>query len=599
MKHVVALGEVQQTLLIPLYARAVGTARRRPILRDPVAVDMVSRIDYDFGRFGRVGTAMTTYHGLRTAIFDEWISAFLAEHPTGTVVEIGAGLSTRFERLDNGAATWIDIDLPDSLALRRQLLPESERRRMVEASVLDEAWTRPVLAAPGPRMFVSEGVLVYLQAAEVRRALRMITRTFPGARVAFDTYGTWMVSRHAGMGPLAATRARLSWGCDDPRQLEEWGIGLRLIESRTVARPQPALAARLSRPVRCAQGLISALAPARLKTNRLTLYGTDIPGPATTRITTPFRATSTAMEVVAGIDLTGRRAIVTGAAAGIGVETARALAAAGAEVTLAVRDTAAGESAARDITSTTGGKRVFVAALDLADQASVAAFVAGWRGPLHILVNNAGVAALPETRTPEGWELQFATNHLGHFALTTGLHGALVEAGGARVVSVSSSGHLRSPVVFEDIHFRERPYDPFLAYAQSKTANILFAVEATRRWAAAAITVNALMPGRIRTKMQRRIDETFAEATRARAGAAQIFFKTPEQGAATSVLVATSPLLEGIGGRYFEDCAEAGPGQPNTDSGVADYALDPLAAERLWQVSVETLAQARRGGATG
>jgi NAD(P)-dependent dehydrogenase (short-subunit alcohol dehydrogenase family) len=177
-----------------------------------------------------------------------------------------------------------------------------------------------------------------------------------------------------------------------------------------------------------------------------------------------------AAEVVAGIDLSGRRAIVTGGASGIGIETARALAGAGAEVTVAVRNVEAGNRTAEDIAATTGNARVRVAPLDLADRASVASFVAAWDCPLHILVNNAGVMALPEMRTPEGWEMQFATNHLGHFALATGLHRALTAAGGTRVVSVSSGGHLISPVVFDDIHFRVRAYEPWPAYGQSKTA---------------------------------------------------------------------------------------------------------------------------------
>jgi NAD(P)-dependent dehydrogenase (short-subunit alcohol dehydrogenase family) len=314
--------------------------------------------------------------------------------------------------------------------------------------------------------------------------------------------------------------------------------------------------------------------------------------PATGPITTPFTAESTAAEVADGIDLTGRRVIVTGGASGIGIETARALAGAGAEVTLAVRNLEAGERTAEDITATTGGKQVLVAPLDLADQASVASFAAAWDSPLHILVNNAGVMASPLTRTPEGWELQFATNHLGHFALATGLHRALAAAGGARVVSVSSSGHLYSPVVFDDIHFREREYDPWAAYGQSKTANILFAVEASKRWASDGITVNALMPGAIRTNLQRYVTDEELQRMRTRmvgAGAADIFWKTPEQGAATSVLVATSPLLDGVGGRYFEDCNEAGPNQPGTRRGFAPYALDPEAAALLWQVSVDTV----------
>ena len=307
-------------------------------------------------------------------------------------------------------------------------------------------------------------------------------------------------------------------------------------------------------------------------------------------VSTPFDAESIAGEVVAGIDLTGKRAIVTGGASGIGIETARALAAAGAEVTLAVRDLAAGARTAEDIVATTGNKNVLVSALDLTDRASVAGFVAAWDGALDILVNNAGVMASPETRTPDGWELQFATNHLGHFGLATGLHPALAAAGHARVVSVSSAGHLRSPVVFEDIHFHQRAYDPWLAYGQSKTANVLFAVEASRRWAADGITVNALMPGVIHTNLQRHIDLEWAMARARAEGGAEVMVKTPEQGAATSVLLATSPLLDGIGGRYFEDCNEAGPNQPGTRTGVAAYALDPAAAAQLWQVSLDALA---------
>jgi NAD(P)-dependent dehydrogenase (short-subunit alcohol dehydrogenase family) len=308
-----------------------------------------------------------------------------------------------------------------------------------------------------------------------------------------------------------------------------------------------------------------------------------------TRITTPFGFESTAAQVVAGIDLTGRRAIVTGGASGIGIETARALAGAGAEVTLAVRDRVAGERTADDIIAATGNKQVLVGALDLADQGSVAAFADAWEGPLHILVNNAGVMASPETRTPEGWELQFATNHFGHFALTTRLHGALAGADDARVVSVSSSAHLRSGVVFEDIHFHHRPYEPWSAYGQAKTANVLFAVEAAKRWADDGITVNALMPGAIRTNLQRHITEEELDRIRAATGGESARWKTPEQGAATSVLLATSPLLSGVGGRYFEDCNEAGPNRPGTRTGVAAHALDPEAAERLWQVTVETL----------
>lgn len=305
-------------------------------------------------------------------------------------------------------------------------------------------------------------------------------------------------------------------------------------------------------------------------------------------ITMPFGAESTAAEVVSGVDLTERRAIVTGAASGIGVETARALAGAGAEVTLAVRNVAAGHDVAKDITATTGNDRVLVAHLDLADQTSVRAFVAGWHGPLHILINNAGVMALPDMRTPEGWEMQFATNHLGHFALATGLHAALASADGARVVSVSSTAHLRSPVVFDDINFGERAYDPWLAYGQSKTANILFAVEASKRWARDGVTANSLTPGGIRTNLQRHVSEDELDRMRAQAGAGGgPSWKTVEQGAATSVLLAASPLLDGVGGGYFEDCNEAGLNEPGTRRGVAAYAVDADNAAHLWEISMQ------------
>lgn len=310
------------------------------------------------------------------------------------------------------------------------------------------------------------------------------------------------------------------------------------------------------------------------------------------RITTPFGATSTALEVAEGVDLTGRAAVVTGASSGIGVETARALASTGAALTLAVRDLEAGRRVAADIVTTTSNEAVEVAPLDLADPASVHAFVAAWSGPLHILVNNAGVMMTPESYTSQGWELQFATNHLGHVALALGLHDALAADGAARIVSVSSSGHGNSPVVFDDLFFDRRPYDPGSAYGQSKTAQVLFAVEATRRWAADGITANALMPGGTWTNLQRHWDPEALAAVKASTAAAGWTAKTPEQGAATSVLLAVSPLLEGVGGRYFDDCQEAEVVPEIVDGlhGVRDYALDPVAARRLWDVSAELLA---------
>ncbi|GAB7051719.1 SDR family NAD(P)-dependent oxidoreductase [Catenuloplanes indicus] len=286
---------------------------------------------------------------------------------------------------------------------------------------------------------------------------------------------------------------------------------------------------------------------------------------------------TTAAEILRDVDLSGQRAIVTGGASGIGLETARALAGAGAEVTLAVRDTAAGARAAAGI----GHGAVRVAFLDLADPVGVGAFARHWGGPLHMLVNNAGLMAPPLRRNGVGWELQFATNHLGHFALARGLHRALAEAGGARVVSVSSRAHLRSPVEFDDVHYRTRPYDAWQAYGQSKTANVLFAVEASARWARDGIDVNALHPGGIRTGLQRYVPEAELPA--------DVIWRTPQQGAATSVLLAASPTVKGVTGRYFEDCAEAAPHVPGVRRGVAAWAVDPGAAARLWELSVRTL----------
>jgi NAD(P)-dependent dehydrogenase (short-subunit alcohol dehydrogenase family) len=321
---------------------------------------------------------------------------------------------------------------------------------------------------------------------------------------------------------------------------------------------------------------------------------TDTTSPTQDLITTPFGFETTALEVVDGVDLSGKRAIVTGGASGIGVETARALAQAGAEVTIAARKLDAAEAVAADVRASTGNDAVLVSQLELVDRDSVDSLVASWRGPLDILANNAGVMAIEEmTLSPDGHEMQFATNHLGHFRLAVGLHEALAAApDGARIVSVSSSGHLRSPVIFDDLDFRFREYEPWAAYGQSKSANVLFAVEATRRWADEGIVANALMPGGIMTNLQRHVDPERMEQMR-KASGGKIRFKTPEQGAATSVLLAASPLVEGVGGRYFEDCneAETVDRRPGVGvNGVAPYALDPANAERLWAVSLELIA---------
>jgi NAD(P)-dependent dehydrogenase (short-subunit alcohol dehydrogenase family) len=311
--------------------------------------------------------------------------------------------------------------------------------------------------------------------------------------------------------------------------------------------------------------------------------------------TRKYGAATTAAEIVQDVDLHGHCAVVTGASSGIGVETARALASAGAEVTLAVRNVEAGAKVADGIAQKLppDTRAPQVGQLDLADLASVAGFVRAWSGPLHILVNNAGVMALPKlTLTTAGYEMQFATNHLGHFALATGLHRWLAAANGARVVSVASIGHLFGPVVFDDLHYRFRPYDQWTSYGQSKTANVLFAVSAAQRWAGDGIAVNALMPGNIAsTALARHMGPDDLANFGKETDLTLPPVKTIEQGAATSVLLAASPDVEGVTGRYYEDCAEAPVvlEREGHAGGVAPYALDPNNADRLWQVSDELI----------
>src|SRR5690349_14712401 len=232
-----------------------------------------------------------------------------------------------------------------------------------------------------------------------------------------------------------------------------------------------------------------------------------------------------------GVDISGKRAVVTGGASGIGIETSRALAAAGASVSLAVRRPDAAEPIVEGLRQSTGNPRIDVKTLDLADLRSVKSFTDAWDGPLHILVNNAGIMAVPELeKTPQGFELQFGTNFIGHFALTVGLHRALAAAKGARVVSLSSSGHMFSPVIFDDLNFDFIPYSPLGAYGQSKTANILLAVGLSKRWAGEGIFANALHPGAISTGLQKYTGGLKTPVERR---------KTAEQGAATSVLLAS------------------------------------------------------------
>lgn len=307
------------------------------------------------------------------------------------------------------------------------------------------------------------------------------------------------------------------------------------------------------------------------------------------RFITPYGFHSTAAEVAEGLDLHGIRILITGGAAGIGLETARILALAGAELVLAVRRPEAAMAACEALRHSTGNTAIEVRRLDLADLKSVRTFVDDWTGRLDVLINNAGIMAVPELEhSAQGFELQFGTNYLGHFALTLGLHRFLASANGSRVVSVSSSGHFFSPVIFDDLGFDFVPYTPIGAYGQSKSAAALLSVGITRRWADDGIRSNALNPGAIATGLQKHTGGLRTPEERR---------KTPEQGAATTVLLAASPLLNGVSGRYFEDCNEAEQvtRRPTDFSGgYAAYALDPDNAERLWDVSLRLIG--RTGG---
>ncbi|MBY5590859.1 SDR family NAD(P)-dependent oxidoreductase [Rhizobium leguminosarum] len=300
--------------------------------------------------------------------------------------------------------------------------------------------------------------------------------------------------------------------------------------------------------------------------------------------TLPFGFSSTAAEVLSGVDLAGKNMIVTGGASGIGIETVKSLASAGAAVTIAARRPEAAEEVAQSLREQIANPQIEVRPLDLADLRSVRNFVADWEKPLHALINNAGIMALPELeRSAEGCEMQFATNFLGHFALTTGLRRHLADAQGARVVSVSSTGSLFGPVFWDDPHFRFLPYTPLLGYAQSKTACILLSVGIANRWKSDGIVSNALNPGAIATNLQRHTGGLRTP---------EHLRKTTEQGASTSVMLAGSPLVEGVSGQYFDDCQVAPvlPGRPDGKlEGVAAYALDMENADRLWGMATELI----------
>jgi NAD(P)-dependent dehydrogenase (short-subunit alcohol dehydrogenase family) len=300
-----------------------------------------------------------------------------------------------------------------------------------------------------------------------------------------------------------------------------------------------------------------------------------------------FGAHSTAAEVLAGIDLAGKLAIVTGGYSGIGIETVRALAGAGAHVVVPARRRAHAEEALAGI------EGVEVDELDLADLDSVHAFAERFLETgrsIDILINNAAIMACPETRVGPGWEAQFATNHLGHFALTNLLWPALAAGGGARVVALSSTGHKNSPIRFDDLHF-EHGYDKWEAYGQAKTANSLFAVHLDALGKDAGVRAFAVHPGGILTPLQRHLprEEMIGLGWIDADGNPLHRFKTPEEGASTATWAATAPMLDGMGGVYCEDCDIAEPTDPSSTvrAGVDWHAIDPDAAARLWTVSAE------------
>ena len=249
----VELGAVQETLFIPLAARARETRRRRPVLRDPKAAEILVSVDFDAEKYGRGWGGGVTV--LRTAIFDCWVRNFLAGHPGGMVVEIGTGLNSRFDRTDNGQVHWIDLDLPDTIELRRRFFDDSGRRRMVAASVLDQDWLPVVRDSPGPYFFVAEGVLVYLdQAVQV---IARIAGAFPGALIAFDTYSQRMLDQQHRLAAKKNMDARWAWSCDNPSTLTS--LGLEVVREAAVTRPPPQLRSRLPRRYRYALPLANRI----------------------------------------------------------------------------------------------------------------------------------------------------------------------------------------------------------------------------------------------------------------------------------------------------------------------------------------------------
>lgn len=304
-------------------------------------------------------------------------------------------------------------------------------------------------------------------------------------------------------------------------------------------------------------------------------------------LSSEFGYRSTAAEVIAGIDLAGKTAIVTGGYSGLGLETVRALADAGVRVIVPARRVDAAQQALDGIAEAE------VRGADLSDLDSVAAFTESVRHdgqPIDLVLNVAGIMATPFGHTAQGFESQFGTNHLGHFALVGGVADLLSDH--ARVISYSSGGHFRSPVRFDDIDFATTPYDPWVAYGQSKTANALFAVGLARRGAERGILAFSVHPGGIMTELQRHVprEELLSRGWIDEDGTPNPRFKTPAEGASTGLWAATATELVERSGAYCEDCSIKGIVAPDhsdmTTGGVKEWAIDPEAAERLWALSV-------------
>ena len=296
--------------------------------------------------------------------------------------------------------------------------------------------------------------------------------------------------------------------------------------------------------------------------------------------------------VLEGHDLSGRLAVITGASSGLGRETARALASHGAAVVLAGRDEQRLSAAAQELREQASGGEVSTCRLDLTSLTEIRAAAAELRdrhSEIDLLINNAGVMACPLARTTDGFEMQFGTNHLGHFLFTTLLLDPLLASGSPRVVCLSSAGHRESPILWEDPNFERTEYDKWVAYGQSKTANALFALELDRRYAPSGLHAFSVHPGVIMTPLARHLGEDDLIWLSERAPEGGIEFKSVEAGAATTVWAATARELDDHGGAYLEDCGVAPlVTDPMVPSGVRDWARDPEAARRLWELS-ETL----------